>query len=201
MEKIAEAPGARTQISGDLANRYMHMVRSQQDAVLVGIGTVLVDNPLLTARVKKQDHVMRRIVLDQNLDIPINSALVQGAKNDPVLIFHGQNVVDKNGELLRMGCELIVQDPHDLSGVLEALAERGVTRLLVEGGAKVHTSFLKAGLVDEFQILRSPKTLGVPGVPALVGHDLAQLEADFGLKLEKTRILGEDLLEFYRPSA
>lgn len=199
--KIAQAPGIRTQISGDLANRYTHMLRSQHDAVLVGIGTVLVDNPLLTVRLEGHSHVMHRIVLDHRLEIPVESALVQGAKNDPVLVFYSQGSVDKIGELLRKGCELIPQDPHDLKAVLGILAERGITRLLVEGGAKVHTSFLTSGLVDEFQLLRSPKMLGQTGVEALENHNLAALEVDFSLKLQKTRILGEDLLEIYRASA
>jgi diaminohydroxyphosphoribosylaminopyrimidine deaminase/5-amino-6-(5-phosphoribosylamino)uracil reductase len=200
-QKISAAKGQRTQISGDLANRYMHVLRSQHDAVLVGIGTVLVDNSLLTARVEGQKKVMTRIVLDHRLEIPLESALVQGAKSDPVLVFYNQGSVDKIEDLLRKGCELIPQDPHDLKAVLGILAERGITRLLVEGGAKIHTAFLKFGLVDEFQLIRSPKILGAYGVPALGGYDLAVLEADFGLKLQKTRNLGEDLLEFYRSSA
>lgn len=200
-EKIAQERGVRTQISKTLAQRYGHLLRSQYDAILVGIGTVLVDNPLLTARLEGQKKVMTRIVLDQNLDMPANSALVQSAKNDPVVIFHADSAVDKIEKLSSLGCDCIAQDPHDLRGVLLTLASRGITRLLVEGGAKAHTSFLKAGLVDEFQVLRSPKILGANGVPALVGHDLAALQADFGLKLQKTRNLGEDLLEIYRASA
>lgn len=199
--KIAQEQGVRTQISEDLAQRYGQLLRSQHDAILVGIGTVLVDNPFLTARIQGLKKVTTRIVLDQNIDISIDSALVQSAKNDPVLIFRAQGSVDKSEELLRMGCELIAQDPHDLNGVLNILAGRGLTRLLVEGGARVHTSFLTAGLVDEFQLIRSPKILGAHGVPALSGYDLAALEADFGLKLQKTRNLGQDLLEIYHPKA
>ena len=142
--KIAAAVGERTQISGDLASRYMHLVRSQHDAIMVGKTTFEVDQPQLTTRIRGYDHKSKPIVLGQ----PVTDAL------------------------------------HEL-------AQKGITRLLVEGGAKVHGSFLESGLVDEIQLIKSPINLGAQGV------DAADFAAYSDYQLQKTRILGEDTLEIY----
>lgn len=142
--KIAEAVGKRTQISGKLASRYMHLLRSQHDAILVGQMTEFVDKPQLTTRIEGYEHESLRVVLDKNV-----------------------------GE------------------TSQELAEKGITRLLVEGGAKTHTSFLKTGLYDEVQLIKSPKILGEQGV------DAADFMGERNLILQKTRPLGEDVLEIY----
>lgn len=194
--KISARVGTRTQISGELAGRYVHLLRSQHDSILIGIGTLLVDNPILTTRVEGHNHVMTRVILDERLDMPLESRLVQSASIAPVLIVHKNGDVDKVVDLKARGCELIEVDPHDLRGVLRLLAGRGMTRLLVEGGAKVAGAFLSAGLVDELQMLRAPMVLGAEGVEAFAGGD----PTVYGLKLQKTRTLGDDLLEIYRPA-
>lgn len=195
--KIASAPGHRTQITGALAGRYTQLLRSLYDSILVGSKTVLVDNPFLTCRLAGHPKSMLRVILDSNLKIQLDSNLVQGADHDPVLVFHLNGSVDKSVELSGMNCECLRQDPRDLKAVLAVLVERGVTRLLVEGGAEVWTSFLEAGLVDEVQLIRGPDALGTDGVSALQGYELADLESKFGLKRQKTRVLGQDLLEIY----
>ncbi|MCB1532476.1 MAG: bifunctional diaminohydroxyphosphoribosylaminopyrimidine deaminase/5-amino-6-(5-phosphoribosylamino)uracil reductase RibD [Alphaproteobacteria bacterium] len=146
--KIAAAPGERTQITGELAHRYLHHLRSFYDAILVGKTTMEVDQPQLTTRIEGYVHEAQRIVLDR----PVQE-------------------------------------------MLEDLAARGITRLLVEGGAKTHTSFLESGLYDEVILLKSPKVLGEGGVDAA---DFSNLK---GLKSQKTRALGEDLLAIYGCSA
>lgn len=153
-EKIAVAPGQRTQISGALAVRYMHLQRSMHDAVLVGAETYRADAPKLTTRLAGLEHEPLRVVLG-NVDAP------------------DFNVI------------------HDMSipETLADLAEKGVTRLLVEGGVRVHKSFLEAGMVDEFQLCKSPEILGENGVDGLNG---AQIQALSVLKHQKTRVLGED---------
>ena len=142
--KISEAVGKRTQISGALALRYMHLLRSYHDAILVGQMTDFVDKPKLTTRIEGYDHEALRVVLSANA-----------------------------GETAR------------------DLAEQGITRLLVKGGAKTHMSFLKTGLFDEVQLIKTPKILGEQGV------DAADIVGVADLILQKTRILGEDTLEIY----
>ncbi|MEZ5813692.1 MAG: bifunctional diaminohydroxyphosphoribosylaminopyrimidine deaminase/5-amino-6-(5-phosphoribosylamino)uracil reductase RibD [Alphaproteobacteria bacterium] len=157
--KVAVAPGQRTQISGVLAQRYMHLQRSMHDAILVGAQTFRVDRPKLTTRLEGLEHEPLRVVLGD---------------------------VDAPG--------FLVLKDMGVAGVLAAMAEKGITRLLVEGGVKVHQSFLAAGVVDEFQLCRSPLVLGEEGVAGLSGADI---EALSGLRLQKTRGLGEDVLEIY----
>lgn len=165
--KIAAAPGERTQISGPLASRYVHLVRSQHDAILVGAETARVDQPQLTTRINGYEHQSLRVVLDKGICLP--------------------------DEVIDVG-------PRDLSAVLGALAERGITRLLVEGGAKVLSSFLEAGYCDQFYLFKSPKEIGAGGVDALNGHDIYQIEQEFDLKPYKSISLGEDLLEIFERS-
>lgn len=161
--KIAVAPGERTQISGPLATRFMHLQRSLHDAILIGSETYLTDHPRLTTR-------------------------VQGLVHDPLRI-----VLDRSGRVGETDGLEVLGD-QDIASVLGYLAERGVTRLLVEGGARIHEAFLESGCVDAFQLCKSPVVLGRKGVD---GVKEARLTDEFGLKLQKTRVLGEDLLEIY----
>ncbi|MCC6598916.1 MAG: bifunctional diaminohydroxyphosphoribosylaminopyrimidine deaminase/5-amino-6-(5-phosphoribosylamino)uracil reductase RibD [Alphaproteobacteria bacterium] len=192
-KKIAVREGSRTQISGALAGRYTQFLRSQHDAILIGIGTALVDNPVLISRVKGHLHVMPRVILDAALEIPMGSNLVQSIADAPVFIIHDVDDVDKTVDLKAAGCTLIRENPRNLEKVLALLTERGVTRLLVEGGARVAQSFLEAGLVDECQLIYAPVKLGPGGVAAFPDTDIEV----YGMKLKKTRVLGEDLLEIY----
>lgn len=194
--KIAERPGMRTRISGEMAGRYVQLLRSQHDSILIGIGTVLVDNPILTTRVEGHNHAMTRVILDKRLDMPLGSGLVQSAFDAPVLIVHENAPVDKIVDLRAKGCELIEVDPCDLKTILSVLAGRGTTRLLVEGGGRVAGAFLSAGFIDELQMIRSPIMLGGQGVAAFSRGDPIAC----GMKLQKTRVLGDDLLEIYRPA-
>ncbi len=184
--------GERTQISGDLAGRHMHLQRSLHDAILVGVNTARVDNPLLSTRMSGHSHVMTRVLLDAKLDLPLDCALVGSAQNDPVLVFYASGDVDKIKTLEQAGVGLIRQDPHDLKTVLRILAERGVTRLLVEGGARIHDSFIKRGLVDEVQVCKSPMIIGENGL------DMVDVSLLKRIKLQHMRVLGDDIVEFYQ---
>lgn len=173
-EKIAKKQGVRTAISSDATFRYMHLLRTYHDAILVGAETARIDQPKLTARIPGYNHQAQRIVLDGH-----------GACADET------KIVLTNVDI----------DTRDLKAVMELLVQRGVTRLLVEGGARIHSAFLEAGLCDEFFLTRAPDEIGSHGVDALHGYDLSALETEFGLKKQKTRILGKDLLEIYARKA
>jgi len=187
---IASAPGQRTQISGRDAFVYLHELRSIYDAIAVGIGTVLADNPMLTARISGHEHSIVRIVFDSKLQIPLDSKLVQSAADDPLWVIHKGAPEKTRTQLEEKGVRLI-ESGACVSSALNTLADAGITRLLVEGGAKLHHSFIDAELYDEVQILRSVHALPDDGLKA-AEFDERQL-----IEVEK-RNLGKDLLEIYR---
>ena len=162
-KKIAAEVGQRTQISGELASRHMHLQRSRHDAILIGSETFLTDQPRLTTRMHGVSHDPLRVILD---------------RRERIKHAHGF-------EVLRM---------DKIKDVLSNLAEKGITRLLVEGGVEIHKAFMAAGMADEFQLCKSQNILGDGGVEGLDGDDIQALSS---LKLQKTRILGEDILEIY----
>lgn len=190
---IASAPGQRTQISGHEAHAYLHDLRASYDSIAVGIGTVLADDPMLSARVEGVEHSIVRVVFDSSLQIPIDSKLVQSASQDPVWVVYKAADEAKKKALQDKGVELI-ESGACVQSAAHALAEKGITRLLVEGGAKLHHSFIKAELYDEVQILRSVNPLPDDGVKA------AEFDFDSLTPIEKHE-LGEDLLEIYRREA
>lgn len=195
--KIAAAPGKQTRITGDLAHRRVHLERSRHDAVLVGIETVLADDPSLTTRIEEYGHNLIRIVLDTNLQIPPDSKLVKGAATHPLWILHNSKEGERGTVLEEKGVKLFQADTRDLKQVLALLAQEGVTRLLVEGGAKIHTSFLEAGLCDRMLCFKAPAEIGPGGVDALIDHEISNIEVDFSLKKQKTMAFEQDLLEIY----
>jgi diaminohydroxyphosphoribosylaminopyrimidine deaminase / 5-amino-6-(5-phosphoribosylamino)uracil reductase len=200
--KIAPEEGKRQWITGVLSHRHVHLERSQHDAILAGIGTVLADDPMLTARLPGYEHRIVRVILDTHLRIAETSKLVKGAREYPLWIFHKSNNPEKEARLAELGAELFHIDPANIKAVVAALAEEGITRLMVEGGAKVHTSFLEAGLCDRFLWFHAPAvTIGRVGVDVLQGHQIGDLSAKFGLEKRESRALEQDLLEIYTRKA
>ncbi len=198
--KIAVEPGKQHWMTGARARAYAHLLRSQHDAILVGIGTVLADDPALTTRLPGYRYDGLRVILDSGLRISLDSQLFKDMASHFILILH--NSKEGGGSLSNIdGAVLIKVDPRDLKAVLECLAQRGITRLLVEGGAQIHTSFLESGLYDQLCLFKGPDMIGPGGVDALVGHDIARVAQDFDLMLERSISLcrddGEDLLEIY----
>lgn len=185
-----QGAGQRTQISGHEAHEYLHLLRSSFDAIAVGVNTVIADDPLLTARVDGHAHSLVRIVFDSELKTPLGSKLVQTAHDDPVWILHKGGGSEAMAALQDAGVKLI-ETGACVQSALTLLAEAGLTRLLVEGGAKLHHSFIESGVYDEVQVLKSPLELGDDGVLA------AAFDFDSLQQIEK-RDIGEDLLEVYR---
>ncbi len=189
--KIALREGQREWITGELARRHVHFERSKYDAILVGIGTVLVDDPLLTTRLKGVTHKAPRIILDSKLKIPLELQLVRTSNETPLWIFHESDPEQKAASLEKHGARLF--QGTDIKTVLAKLAEEGITRLLVEGGAEVLKSFAEAGVCDEFLLYKAPGKAWPDGKPS----GFEEISRKIGLKLAETRVLGEDLLEIY----
>src|SRR5712671_1445327 len=157
-DKIAAVGHKPVAITGEAAKARVHLLRAQCDAILVGIGTVLADDPLLTCRLPGMAaRSPARVVLDRALRIPGTSRLVHSARETPLWVVGSQIAeAPAAAKLGAAGAEVIrvaSASATELPVVLFALAENGITRLLVEGGARVAASFVAADLVDEIWLL------------------------------------------------
>ena len=171
---IAEAPGHRTSLTSEAALRHAHHVRAQVDAVAVGSGTVLVDNPWLTAREVYRERPLTRVVFDRRLRTPPAARLFSTLASGPVIILTSPAALAAEAEracaLEQAGATIIGLEDGGLRAALEALPARGVHSLVLEGGATVHAAAWDAGLVDFMQIYVAPTTIGDSGVRFLDGR-------------------------------
>jgi diaminohydroxyphosphoribosylaminopyrimidine deaminase/5-amino-6-(5-phosphoribosylamino)uracil reductase len=204
-DKIAAAHHKPLAISGEAAKARMHLLRAQSDAILVGIGTVKADDPLLTCRLPGMEaRSPVRVVLDRALRISGTSRLVQSARATPLWLMTSSLAEAAAAmKLGAAGAQVIrvasaAPPPGlDLWAMLRALAEKGITRLLVEGGARVASSFVAAGLVDEFWLLRGPDAVGADGVAALDGMPLTSITQSPGFRVRASESLDNDTLTIY----
>jgi diaminohydroxyphosphoribosylaminopyrimidine deaminase / 5-amino-6-(5-phosphoribosylamino)uracil reductase len=189
-------------ITGEPARERVHLMRAMSDAVLTGIGTVLADDPLLTCRLPGMaDRSPVRVVLDSALRLGLGTRLVVTARQIPLWVITGAPAAEERAEALRAaGAEVLrvaASDGRlDLRAVLTQLAERGITRLMVEAGPILAAAMLGADLVDEAALLRSRKPIGRDGIDALEGLSLAEVTRSPRLALMRTEIAGEDTIDF-----
>jgi diaminohydroxyphosphoribosylaminopyrimidine deaminase/5-amino-6-(5-phosphoribosylamino)uracil reductase len=203
-DKIAAAGGKTISITGEAARTRVHLLRAQSDAILVGIGTVLADDPLLTCRLPGMEaRSPIRVVLDRALRIPGGSRLVHSARQTPLWVMTSET--SEAAAAMRLGAAgaqviRVHATPAglELPAVLHALSERGITRLMVEGGARVAASFVAAGLVDEIWLLRGPDAIGADGVPALDAMPLLAITQSPAFKVRASETLGKDGLTIYQ---
>ncbi len=196
--RIAARTGDSRWITGEAARREAHRMRDRADAVLVGIGTVLADDPALTVRhVEGRDPV--RVVLDSALRTPATAAVLRPSA--PVWIVHGPAAsAERRAELGAAGATLIevghdAQGGLDLDQAVRALARRHVVRVLAEGGAKVHGALLRAGLAQRAAIFVAPRLLGDPAaLPLADAGPVARIADGWRLADVEVRTLGDDVL-------
>jgi diaminohydroxyphosphoribosylaminopyrimidine deaminase/5-amino-6-(5-phosphoribosylamino)uracil reductase len=192
-------------ITGEAAKARVHLLRAQCDAILVGIGTVLADDPLLTCRLPGMEALSPvRVVLDRALRIPGTCRLVQSARETPLWVMTSNlSEAPAAMKLGAAGAQVIrvaaTSTPPglDLSAVLHALAGKGITRLMVEGGARVASSFVAAGLVDEVWLLRGAEAVGADGVAALDALPLTSITQSPTFKQRASETLQKDALTIY----
>ncbi|MFM7304921.1 MAG: bifunctional diaminohydroxyphosphoribosylaminopyrimidine deaminase/5-amino-6-(5-phosphoribosylamino)uracil reductase RibD [Alphaproteobacteria bacterium] len=204
--RIATATGESRWITGEAARREVHALRARHDAILVGSGTVLADDPDLTCRIPGMERVpMLRVVADARLRTPEASRLVQGAEVAPVLIITAPgHPPAAQAPFMAAGADIVTVPAHaagglDLPSLLRALGRRGVTRVLAEGGAGLAAALLRQGLVDRLVWFHAPAVMGGDGHPALEGLRLAALSAMPRFRRTAQRALGDDMLcEFER---
>lgn len=196
--RIATAGGISKWLTGDEARQAAHRLRAASDAILVGVGTVLADDPSLTCRLPGlEDRSPVRVVLDSGLRTPSGSKLMTATEVPTWIVTEATGA----SRPLPDGVELLsVPDCRDLGNVLGLLAERGITRLMVEGGYEIHTSFLASGLVDEIAWFRSATAIGGDGLPVfgpLGVESPGQAPRFRRIAFEE---FGDDTLELFRPA-
>ena len=195
--KIATRNGESKWISGEASRRLVHRLRERVDGVLVGIGTVLKDNPLLTARTKKGKEPYR-IVLDSRLKIPEDAKVFEHSPSEVILATTRSAPHEKIERLEKKGVRVLIIDSKegrvDLGTCLNKLGEIGLMSILVEGGSQINGSFLDEGLIDKFLFFLSPKWLGDPQAPGIFGgRGVSNLKEAVGLKEIRTKRIGEDI--------
>ena len=204
-DKIGAAGRKPLAISGEAAKARVHLLRAQCDAILVGIGTVQADDPDLTCRLpgmKARSPV--RVVLDRSLRIPGTSRLVHSARETPLWVMTSNlSEAPAAMKLGAAGAQVIrvaaTSTPPglDLPAVLHALSEKGITRLLVEGGARVASSFVASGLVDDVWLLRGAEAVGADGVAALDALPLTSITQSPAFHVRASESLQKDTLTIY----
>jgi diaminohydroxyphosphoribosylaminopyrimidine deaminase/5-amino-6-(5-phosphoribosylamino)uracil reductase len=202
--RIATHTGESQWITGETARAWGHGLRAAHDAIITGASTVRADDPELTCRLPGlTDASPLRVVLDSGLSLPLTSKLVASAGDHPLIVFTVKGADSVRAEALSdLGVEILEVGADDggrpdIGEALTALAARGITRVLVEGGAKIAAGFLRARVVDRIAWFRSPDVLGGDGVPAVEGFGTDTLSDMIDFRRLRMIPAGQDVLEIY----
>jgi diaminohydroxyphosphoribosylaminopyrimidine deaminase/5-amino-6-(5-phosphoribosylamino)uracil reductase len=198
--------GPRLMITGEALNARVHMMRAHADAILVGVGTILADDPLLTVRLPGLEaRSPVRVIFDSALRTPPAAQVVTGAAAVPTWIIAGEEaprpaeemLAGQSVEVLRVGID--AAGHLDVRKALSLLAGRGITRVFTEGGPSLAACFARLDLLDEVIVSTSPDRLGEPGRPA-VGPDLQQA-LDTRFRHVGSEMAGVDRMDAYERAA
>jgi len=175
--RIARAPGERTAISGPEAQRDTQRLRAEVDAIAIGAGTVLTDDPLLTVRDVYRERPLVRVVFDRRLRTPPGARLFGTVSAGPIIVLtaatSGRDSGGSADELRRAGARIEALEDMSVGAALRRLGELGVTSVLLEGGAALSAAVWDAGMIDRVRLYIAPVPLGPAGVPLLDGRPLA----------------------------
>lgn len=203
--RIATASGDSQWITGETARAWAHLLRARHDAVAIGIGTALADDPRLTCRLPGlPTRPPARIVFDSHLRLPADGNLAAGAGDGPVLVITGEGADKERAEKLQACGITVIEVGRDADGrpdvtaSLRAVADTGITRLLVEGGGILAASMLRAGLVDRISWFRAPRAIGGDGLPAIAPFGIERLAGAPAFVRTALDQAGPDILESYR---
>ncbi|MDH4415429.1 MAG: bifunctional diaminohydroxyphosphoribosylaminopyrimidine deaminase/5-amino-6-(5-phosphoribosylamino)uracil reductase RibD [Rhizobium sp.] len=179
-------------ITGHEAREAVHRLRAESDAILVGIGTALADDPELTVRLPGLEEASPlRIVLDRKAELPVTSKLARSARGVAVLLAVAPGASGNRAGLVEMGVE--VAELADIDELLSSLAQRGISSVMAEGGARVASDLLARGLVDRIHLYSSSVVIGSDGVPSPINAD--RLPAGF-VRIDERQI-GADRLQIF----
>ncbi len=197
----ATGTGHSRWVTNERSRRFVHRLRDRVDGVMVGIGTVLADDPSLTTRLgTRKGKDPARIIVDTHLRTPKNAGVLSRNSNASTIIAVGEGISDeqvtglKNDGVIPLICP--VRDGRiDLGALLAGLGKMSITSVLVEGGATLMGSLIREGLVDKFYIFKAPKLLGGgDGIPMASGPGPGTMDQCLNLKDLRVRRFGDDLL-------
>ena len=194
---IAEAPGKRTMLTSAEADRHAHLFRAEVDAIAVGSETLLVDDPLLTARGAYRERPLTRVIFDRRLRTPAHAAVLSTLAAGPVIIMTSPAAAS-SAELIQpleaRGAQIEAVEGPSLRAAFERLADLGIESLLLEGGSDVHAAAWDEDLVDVVSIYVCPKVIGKGGVPFLSGR---RFEPKMLVDRREERLGPDTLIEGY----
>ncbi len=201
---IGKVGEGQVRITGDVARAQVQMLRAESDAILVGIGTAISDDPELTCRLPGlEDRSPLRIVIDDDLQLPLGSKLVKTARKYPVIAVAGHPpsfddntdaaFLGRRAALDAAGVEVLQSNSGEPGALLEALGTRGISSLLVEGGGKTARRFLDAGMIDRILLFQGPADIGEGGIESPVLK--SNIPASF-MHIGESRF-GDDLCDEY----
>lgn len=202
--RIATHSGDSQWITGELARKAGHGLRLDHDAIMVGIGTALVDNPMLTCRLEGlEEKSPVRIVFDSRLRLPLTHKLVATAHKFPTWIVTLPGNEDERRKAFENAGVAIIEIAPDKDGypdltlASQEMGRRGLTRVLIEGGSHLAASFLEHNLIDRVAWMRAPRVIGGDGIPAVMAFGVEKLEQAVDFKRTAAREAGCDLIELY----
>lgn len=171
--RLAEAPGRRTRLTSEIADRHAHAVRAEVDAIGVGVGTVLADDPLLTARGAHRERPLVRVIFDRGLRMPPTARVLSTRGAGPVIIVTtapGASRTEVRRRLEAAGAEIEIARGTTLRAALEVLGARHIGSLLLEGGAAIQQAAWDEGVADFVRLYVTPRELGPDGLEFLQGR-------------------------------
>lgn len=202
--KVALADGTSRWITGEAARRAVHQLRGEVDAVLVGIGTVLTDDPKLTARHPRAAHQPIRIILDPEFKIPVRAKVLRAGKGAPcwVVVREDKLRAAKKSQVETTGAQVLTAPYRrgrgfELAKLLSLLGKKGLVSLLVEGGPGIWTSFYRQRAFQELWAFLAPKLLGGDAKSLLGDLRLKRIPQIPHLKLQDVELFGQDVLLVY----
>jgi diaminohydroxyphosphoribosylaminopyrimidine deaminase/5-amino-6-(5-phosphoribosylamino)uracil reductase len=208
--RIATSSGESQWITGERARARAHLMRAEHDAILIGAGTAIADDPLLTCRLPGMaDRSPIPVIVDGGRRVPDSAKLFKNARERKTILATRASTDETKKSLVSLtdnGVEVLevpADTPGhvDLAAMLRALGDKGLTRVMVEGGGGMGAALLRLGLVDRIAWFRAPMVLGGEGIPAVASLELAKLADAPAFERTSLETLGDDLLETYRRRA
>ena len=206
--KIATRTGASQWISNEASRAYVQSLRNKYTGIMVGIGTVLKDNPMLNCRLENGRNPVR-IVCDTNLRIPVESRIAMSAGDIKTIVAVDEKkleypaIKEKQRELERLGLEIMpvcTSNGHiDLRCLMRRLGEKEIDGILLEGGGQLNYSALESGIVNKVTVFIAPKIFGGEAAPSAVGGlGVANPEECFGMELTDIKKMDDDIMLTYK---
>lgn len=195
--KIASATGESRWISGEKSRLFVHKMRAENDAIMVGVDTVIADNPLLTVRHVKGKNPLR-IIVDTHLRTPESAAVLECGTAFNTIIATTESDILSHQRYTRMGANIIVCEEYDgrvsMPDLLGKLGGMGVQSILIEGGSRLAGDMLTKGLIDEFAVFIAPKIIGSDGLSPFTMTGITSMDKAVRLKFGHITQIGQDVL-------